>query len=107
MFLYSQKQLSRVDSDVAVHTSSGILDGNVLVVYRQPMALDRFTAHDVTAAEPIGKCKSLMTCRYQIIYVHGYIFCERPEQIMMTTDVEFSKCSINILHMLLNSYLKM
>ena len=45
-----------MDSDVAVHTSSGILDGNVLVVYRQPMALDRFTAHDVTAAEPIGKC---------------------------------------------------
>jgi len=49
-----QKQLSRVDSDGAVHSTSGILDGAVLVVYRQPMALDRFTAHDVASAEPLG-----------------------------------------------------
>jgi len=46
----SQKQLNRVDSDATVPSASGILDGAVLVVYRQPMALDRFTAHDVTAA---------------------------------------------------------
>jgi len=35
-------------------SAGGILDGAILVVYRQPMALDRFTAHDLTAAEPLG-----------------------------------------------------
>ena len=44
-----------MDSDGAVHTVTGLPDGAVLVVYRQPMALDRFTAHDVTSAEPLGK----------------------------------------------------
>ena len=40
---------------MTVPSSSGIVDGALLVVYRQPMALDRFTAHDVTATEPLGK----------------------------------------------------
>jgi len=56
MFFCWQKQLSRADSDAtaSLHSTGGVLDGTALVVYRQPMALDRFTAHDVTASEPIG-----------------------------------------------------
>jgi len=50
----SQKQLNRVDSDATVHSTGSAPEGIVLVVFRQPMALDRFTAHDVTAAEPLG-----------------------------------------------------
>jgi len=43
-----------VDSDGTPVASSGFLDGATFVVYRQPISLDRFTAHDVTAAEPLG-----------------------------------------------------
>jgi len=43
-----------VDSDGTVPSAGGVVDGATLVVYRQPMALDRFTAHDVAAPEPLG-----------------------------------------------------
>jgi hypothetical protein len=52
-----------VDQSSNLYTGTRIqTEGAVFVVYRQPMALDRFAVHDVRPSDTSGMAKGVMTC---------------------------------------------